>query len=1203
MNTSVALNLNSAPLNGRNLIEASAGTGKTYTIVALYLRLILKTELDVNKILVMTFTNAATEELRARLRNGLVNALSVFSGDEITLDPFLQQLHNQFCTDQVATDAVVKKLRLAICSFDQASVYTIHGFCQRLLSDVALETNLSFENEVVKTDSELVQEIVDDYWRKCFYDATDQQIDLLNSVNFTPETLASSLLKWVSKPYLNVLPLKQDSVCEVIEVNMQSALDKARSIWLEQSEPVKTLLLEHEGLKRNSYKTATLPAKLDQLELMLNCPNVLSYNKDDLKFARLFTETELKAKTKKNYDSPHHPFFNAWETFVELIPQCQDCKQQAANQIRLQFLKQVQSRLKQIKDERSVLSYDDLLLRLHTALLAPNGTRLAQHILNRFPVALIDEFQDTDPIQYEIFDAIYARLKHSHQALFLVGDPKQAIYSFRGADIYTYLRARQSVQLPWWTLTENWRSSRRLVSAINHLFARKDRPFWLDTIHYHAVEAARGEQLDSHLSDQLPALRCWLVENQSVPDKLLAKGTAEPIIIDAVCDEIAGLLNQGVTGQLSIENVAVCGGDIAVLVRTNQQGGRVRQALTVRGIASVLLTHDSVFHSIEAQELACVLKAVLQPSNHGLIRAALVTGILGLNANQIAGFDSEDLEDQQAWDGWLERFRQWHQLWLEHGFMQMFRAIIASGDCYSRWLRLSDGERRITNLLHLGELINNQSRQNVLGLQGLINWFNRQCETQNEEAELRLESDENLVKIVTLHASKGLEYKLVFCPFLWDGKLSSSQSDGGEPFVYHDPDQDNIACLDMGSDKREYGKLHAASEALAEELRLLYVGLTRAKYHCTIVTGQINGIEQSALGWLLYGNDSLTGIEQVSEWIKSLSGERKRDIVNQIADDTNGAMQCSELPRQAAIVCFKPTPEQRMINRARQFLAAIPKPDQIVSFTQLTHGSEHQYADDESAFRDDIPRLENQFPTGVQAGICLHSLLEKLDFTVSLIEQQGIINDILATSYIAEQRDQLGQIVTAWLQNVLETPFSKEHQFSLQKLSKKNRVDELGFYFPVDSVNLHDIKNLVSKYYSNTVICSAVSRLHSRHIKGWMRGFIDLVYRENDCYYLADYKSNWLGHHDNAYQAENLLNTIADQHYYLQYLIYSVALHRFLERRVSDYDFQRHFGGVYYLFIRGMSPQSRPGTGIYFDKPEQQLIEELSFLFSNSTTT
>ena len=1196
MNTSVEIDLIHIPLIGRNLIEASAGTGKTYTIAGLYTRLIVEKQLNVDNILVMTFTNAAREELRSRLRQALANALKVIAGEgSDTDDPFLRELAIQHSHDEMMATTAIKKLKLALCDFDQASIYTIHGFCQRMLQDVAVETGVAFENELVSDDSELGQKIVDDFWRKRFFNASNQRLNQLASAGVTPETLKNSVFQWIAKPYLKILPLQQDSACQAIDNEMTLALEYARRLWGESAVEIKTLLKEHESLDKRSYSKKNVPGWIKNLEAMLESGEI-----DPASTAALrFMTQGIAEKTKLAYEPLKHPFFDSWEQLVLLSKQRQLCDRQSINQLRFECLQHLRSELKRIKRDQRLFNYDDLLLHLHQALSGETGAGLARRISKQFPAALIDEFQDTDPVQYEIFDSIYARNGRSDHALFLVGDPKQAIYSFRGADIHTYLRARKTVREPWWTLTQNWRSSQSLVAAINQLFERHQHPFWLDKISYQKVIAAQGKTLDSHLPDGMPALRCWFVNNPVESEKPLTKTDATALIVEAVANEIAELLNRGMSGQFNLDSQALGGGDIAVLVRKKAQGELIRNALTERGIASVLLTHDSVFHTLEAQQLVCILNAVLQPTQQGLIRAALATDILGLNAEQIAELEHDEVTTQLEWDQWLERFRQWHQFWLERGFMQMFRMVIDSGDCYRRWLKLADGERRMTNLLHLGELIHQQNQHNALGLQGMVNWFNRQRDSTDEAAQLRLESDENLVRIVTIHASKGLEYNLVFCPFLWDGG-AASRSDNGLPFVYHDPKNDDTAYLDMGSDVRAEGLQLAQDEAFAEDLRLLYVALTRAKYHCTLVTGHLSSLENSALGWLLYGNPTLTERDHVISQIKNLSAEEKLEALKVLTMETDGALQWCLLPHNENRVTFKPTMHDRSTKSAKQFTGEIGISRQLTSFSLLTQGIEHNVHQIDAEEPDpvaDCLLTTDQFPGGTQAGICLHKMLEKLDFTRPVAEQIPVLHEALAGSYFGAEQEQLVHIVIPWLQTVLATPFDSENRFCLQQLANKNRIDELGFFYPVNALNRQAIKPLLHDYCPNSVIRSTLNQLQAAQMKGWMRGFIDLVYRRHDRYYLVDYKSNWLGNTNNAYSEQNLVKTIADRQYYLQYLIYSVALHRFLTLRVADYDYQRHFGGVYYLFIRGMSVE-RPGAGVYFDRPAQQLIEALSQLFS-----
>ena len=405
---------------------------------------------------------------------------------------------------------------------------------------------------------------------------------------------------------------------------------------------------------------------------------------------------------------------------------------------------------------------------------------------------------------------------------------------------------------------------------------------------------------------------------------------------------------------------------------------------------------------------------------------------------------------------------------------------------------------------------------------------------------------------------------MFFVRFSGMGSYHQTGHQNDEPFVYHDPQQNHSAYLDMGSNQREYGKTLATNEAFAEELRLLYVVPTRAKYHCTIVTGHISGIEQSALGWLLYGNHKLSTIAAVADTIKSLSVADKKEVLDGLVSKAKGAMQHLPLPQQR-FVSFKPATKQDKLNKPRQFSGNIAAPQQLASFTLITHGTDHEQPDYDRLFvGSKIQQAASEFPRGSQAGICLHKILEQLDFTQPIVDQQTIIKETLRTSHFSRQQEHLIELATSWLQQVLETPLQPDSQFCLKSLATTDRIDELGFYYPIENLDIHSVKKLLIDYYPNSIIRSAINRLSSLKFQGWMRGFIDLVYRQNDCYYLVDFKSNWLGMNQQTYHPDNLIHSIANQHYYLQYLIYSVALHRFLQLRIQHYDYQRHCGSVYY---------------------------------------
>ena len=487
-------------------------------------------------------------------------------------------------------------------------------------------------------------------------------------------------------------------------------------------------------------------------------------------------------------------------------------------------------------------SYDDLLLHLDQALSAPQGPGLALQLSQRFPAALVDEFQDTDPIQYRILSRIYAG---SGRTVFMVGDPKQAIYSFRGADIFAYLTARDASQGQY-TLETNWRSTAPLIQAINSLFGRNPAAFFYQQIAYTPVAAApqKGKGLMEKGVKQGP-FRIW----QLPFDNQTNLPVVRKAVADATANEILRLLRQAQAGRLTLHGRPLGGGDIAVLVRTHLQGEQIAASLLERGVLSVRAAQDDVFLTPQAEQLERLMLALAEPRREPLLRAALSTELLGWNGAEIDLLSRDDA----ALSRQIERFITYHQLWRDAGFVRMFRQLLHELDVERRLLTYRDGERRLTNLYQLSELLHQQDSSAQPGVDGLLKWFSRQRQdgvSKAEEHQLRLESDSNLVKLVTQHGSKGLQYPVVFCPFLWDAGAGSGRSQSA--YLFHDPEASYKPVFELGSRDFESNLRFLKEEELAESIRLLYVALTRAQYRCYMPWGSVKNSENSALAWLLH---------------------------------------------------------------------------------------------------------------------------------------------------------------------------------------------------------------------------------------------------------------------------------------------------------------------------------------------------------------
>ena len=1191
------LDIFSIPLEGKVLLEASAGTGKTYTLSALYLRLVVEAGLAVNRILVVTYTKAATAELRDRIRGRLVMAREAFLTGE-TDDLFFKQLLSR----NQDHGRAAQYLANAVLGFDEAAIFTIHGFCQRILAESAFESGMAFEAELVPSDREILQEIADDFWRQRFYQGSPLFVKYLLGQSYTPERLLSEIIRAIGRPYLTVLapPTPLDLAGD--EDRYQEAHSRCRAIWQQDQDQINIVLsraIEDGILKQNIYKPSSLPIWITSLNrfFLPGHPDLLPEGMAGV--LDKFTQGRLSASVKKGKTVPEHPFFAA----AEIMKNSHEILFAGYGifliNLKAQLLDFCRQELPRRKRREQIQSYDDLLLNLDAALQRPSGEALAKMISNRFQAALIDEFQDTDPVQYRIFSRIY---QGTRALVFLVGDPKQAIYSFRGADVFSYIMARKDAgqKLP---LNINWRSDPSLIRAVNALFAGHDRPFLLDSIRFQPVHwphDIRDRLVDD--DDEAGPLRLWVLRSDD-DDRPLIKGEAHEMAFTATATAIADLLARSWKGMVRIGGRGLAGGDIAVLVYSHRQGRAVRDCLRKLGVASVMKDDTNVFAGSEAEELCRILTAIAEPGEEARLRAALATELLGATGEAIHSLAL----DERAWETVIARFHTYHRLWCESGFMRMFRHWLVEEEVAPRLLTFPDGEQRLTNLLHLAELLQDEATRRRKGRADLIQWFIGRCESEkaeDEEAELRLESDANRVQIVTIHKSKGLEYPMVFCPFLWSAKIRSMD----EPAVsFHDPTNNFSPFLDLGTENLEQNRFLAAREELAEQLRLLYVALTRARYRCVMICGKVlDGRTKksvpNALGWLLHGQglagdaDNRDLIPALADLLTRLTHKEMEADLYRIASRAAGAIVIEELPG----LLSAPLPAEIVQETlaARTLNRSIRPGWSSASFSSIIAGQGSETADHDQILPSFGPEASDRrdrftFPRGARAGTCLHLLFEKLDFTRADIELPGLIPEVLEGHGIDKE---WSPVVQELILGVLTTELTPG--LRLDEVKVNQRLTEMGFTFTVDLPRTDALTELLAAHgpapYRNLA-----RSLSFPTLAGFLKGFIDLVFEKDGRFFLVDYKSNWLGNSLDDYRAENLLLVMARDHYFLQYLLYTVALHRYLTLRLPDYDYQSHFGGVFYLFLRGITPERGPGHGVFFDRPDFYLVTGLCDLFDS----
>ncbi|HHO0883980.1 exodeoxyribonuclease V subunit beta [Aeromonas hydrophila] len=1174
------------PLYGERLIEASAGTGKTYTIAGLYLRLLLghgplieegedagqpsahERPLSVTEILVVTFTEAATAELRGRIRARIHEARLAFMRGE-SKDALLSQLLAEVEDHELAA----RRLLAAERQMDEAAVFTIHGFCQRMLKQNAFESGALFETEFLTDDSQLRLQAVSDYWRSEFYPVDKPLASAVRALWPSPAALLREMGSWLDNSELEMRPPAGD---ETLAARHQAAMARIEAVkceWLAQGDEIR---------RQTDGQVSRYTGKNYEGWLA----KIADWAQDEHsgyaipKELERFGQTVLEENLKKGGAVPTLPLFSQIDELLASRPGIRDLILQRAAVV-------VRSRMQASKRQAHQLSFDDLLKDLDGALGSGLGERLCERIRATYRVAMIDEFQDTDPQQYRIFHRLYGG--HTDTALLMIGDPKQAIYGFRGADIFTYIQARRNVSAHY-TLGRNWRSSRALVAAVNGLFERAKDPFIYEAdIPFLPVEAqgkSKALQLDGEAA---PVLHCWQLSGQPT----FNKGDYQSKMARATAVEIHRLLTLARAGKAQIGDQPVKAGDIAVLVRTGAEGKLVQQELARLAIASVYLSNrESVLAQVEAREILLILHACQNPGEERSLRAALATGLFDLDAKAL----DELASDERAWEIAVQEFMEYRKIWHKRGVLAMLRALLHRRNLASSLLASPNGERRLTNFLHLGELLQQVSCE-LDGEYALLRWLGEAAsrpDGQDAEQVLRLESERKLVQIVTIHKSKGLEYPLVFLPFICSHRAADTP-------LFHEADgAGNRTVLDLTG--AEESLAEADRERLAEDLRLLYVALTRGVYATWLGLAPVrsgNGksektdLHQTAIGYLLQKGeegDATTLATALTELAQALPGV---------------AVGEPSLTRPAPMAAEE---EQLGEPQVRHFTGTLERDWWISSYSGLAaQGHGHSKGvlanpgfDDEvvteaAALAAEQPEEAPQpsiftFPKGARPGTLLHSLFETIDFQSAAGEP---LAEHIATLLAQDGFDEswapvLQQQVEAVLDTPLDTGFGEPVR--LRDLAPERKQVELEFFLPMGRVTAPALTALCQQH---DPLSRGNKPLSFATVQGMLKGFIDLVFEWQGRWYLLDYKSNHLGMSPADYSRPVLEQAMAEHRYDLQYQLYSLALHRLLALRLPGYDFEQHFGGVFYLFLRGM-----PQGGIFHTRPSRELVLGLDRLFS-----
>ncbi|MGO2334995.1 exodeoxyribonuclease V subunit beta [Providencia sp.] len=1183
----------SLPLQGQRLIEASAGTGKTYTIGILYLRLLLglggdnsfPRPLSVEEILVVTFTEAATNELRGRIRERIheMRLACLRNGVGFESKPEYIELLNQL-PEQEQREFAANWLLAAERQMDEAAIYTIHGFCQRMLVNNAFESGVLFEQTMIKDEFPIQKQACADFWRRHFYPLDYSLTKVVQSQWNGPEALLAEIRTFLQGDIpLIINQPKQSETLEERHSRLISLIESVKSSWISNVADFEKLITDSDVDKR-SYSSRFLPSWLVKISQWAGeATEDYQLPKDLIRFS----QSVLHEKSKSG-SGPEHIVFEQIEGLLGQSLTIKDLVIPLA-------ITQVRQTIAHEKHRRGEMGFDDLLTRLDNALKQDSGKFLADAISRRFPVAMIDEFQDTDPQQYRIFQRIYQDVDNS--ALLFIGDPKQAIYAFRGADIFTYIEAKKQVSAHY-TLETNYRSSQNMVEAVNFLFSHCDSPFIFEQIPFQPVNFAPNNlgKKFVHDGNNVKALTFWQLDAEAV-----SVAEYEQAIAQQCAVQIAQYLQGGLQGNtyfLNKENhrTPVAASDITVLVRSRREAVLIRDALNRLNIPSVFQSNrESVFSTQEARDLLWLLQAVMTPEKERVLRSALATGMFGLNAREIDELNN----NEKAWEKLVDEFTRYATIWHKRGILPMLRVVMAERHIAETLLSGLEGERRLMDIMHMGELLQEMSLQ-LEGEHTLTRWLAQQIahpDHQSDVQQMRLESDKHLVQISTIHKSKGLEYKIVWLPF---ASNFLPQSKG----LYHDRN-DYGTRLDL-DDTNENVAL-ADEERLAEDLRLLYVALTRAIYHCSVgIAPLIKGnrkksgetdLHLSALGFLLQkgqaGDSSLlkSMLNEISNETIDVtiinSPEFKRLSLNKNENEKLAARQVSRyFDDHWRVTSYSGLSYNAGHTEAEQTISAIQFASSLAPKMDIEAS-----IDVEQQETNEIALTAHQFPKGASPGTFLHSLMEEINFSQE-VPLEWLTEQLEASGFDC----QWAPMLQTWLDAIVNAPLANDG-LCLSALQPQDQLDEMQFYLPIETLlDARDIDQIAHKYDLLSANCPPLS---FDKVQGILKGFIDLTFFWNGKFYLLDYKSNYLGEDASCYTPEAMSEAMIDHRYDLQYQLYSLALHRYLKQRLPDYDYEQHFGGVYYLFLRGID-SAKSKNGIFFHRPLLDFINEFDQLFRDA---
>ncbi len=1138
-------------LDGISLIEAGAGTGKTYSITNIYIRLLLEKNYDSGEIAVVTFTVAAADELRERISNKLRELLtSLESGAENIPDEFSSLVNNS------NIDESKIKIELALRSLDEAPIFTIHKFINKITKENAFESRSSFDAEISDDKTEILSSIIIDFIRSKINSYNRYIQKMINWSEYNKELI--SFIKSVSdKPYL----LNEIKCDDISENEIFDGLDELAN----SAEVFKNYFSGNENNRLLFKGFAHAASKVNFDEMLELASNIISDKYSIFEKAEKF-EKHFKWAYTQTFEKrfgEYKPLSEDILTVQKAIMHLFDAENAAAiakkcfkSAFALEALEYYHKAVHKIKNQKQILFYDDIINSVYSVVKENADSELKKNVSRKYSIALIDEFQDTDETQCVIFGNLFNNLIY-------IGDPKQSIYRFRGADIYSYIEVSKK-STNRYNLQINWRSEEKLLSAVNAFFSCSD-PFRNKDIDFVPAEPCmKIGKMTVDDSNDVMNIRFQSYSNQS-----------ELNVYEDITREIVSLLELSSKDKAVIpeENSArpLRASDIAILVYKNNEADEMRNYLSKKGIPSAIRSGKSVFDSYEFTEFVQILSAMENPESMKKIKTALSVRFMGFTPAMIELLSDDDMSIH------AERFALYGRTASLKGLLEAYRMLIKDYSAVSNISVSPDAQRIITNMDHIAELLDERKRKKDYSLSELASEVSESLDESSEKYELRIERDDDAVQIMTVHKSKGLEFPVVFIASEFMRKMRDKELG----FVCRINGKNSLVMNDGSEHYNKIINTEYKDEILSENLRLFYVALTRAKFRIYLYHAEKKTTKQSeknkfsALNHILSSHDP------------SFEERETSDVLNEFAQK-NGFLftDISSLADSQDHTIYQPDSSVKL--KARQFPDIAFRNFKVASYSMIAEGKdipyEHKTDDSQELYNQTGEKVFlHEFPKGSEAGNCLHGVLEKLienkepDVKVidSFLRMYGI-----NYSYKKDVIRMIEEVKNAYFR-------SDDLKFSLADVKKENMISELDFHFSFDK--------FVSEKFEE-IICEDAPGLHVRNtiseisITGFMKGFADMVFFHEGKYFILDWKSNYLGDYASDYSEEKLIQSMRSSKYAVQLYIYTFALYKLLKIRNKDFSYD-DFGGFFYVYLRGVSAGS--SNGIYYYRPSFDAVKKI----------